>query len=167
MIRRRTLRFVGIVLMFLCALSFALAMPAFAQPKNQILFLQFSMKGDTLTLIRSEVRPGIVKEQRSHEFRDGLKYAFRSANGALLLEGTLSDPSVRRYEYEDPENPGRIKSKDITFHNVEFTIRVPYQSKMYALEVYRVRATLQSGSSVKLQKTYLATFVLPPMTRMP
>lgn len=161
------LRSIAVRLVLVFFLSVALALHASTQAKNQILFLQFRMKGDTLTLVNSALRSGNLKRQRPHEIRNGLEYSFRSSDGTVLLEGTLSDQSVRRYEYQDPDNPGRIKFKEITFKDVEFTIRAPYQSSMYSLDVYRVRATPSSGTLAKFRKTPLAIFVLPPLTRTP
>ncbi|MFA5834515.1 MAG: hypothetical protein WDA22_13640 [Bacteroidota bacterium] len=69
----------------------------------------------------------------------GIFFEVLSQNGSLLFKNNLKDPSIQHLEYEDPENPGRLLSKDIRQNDVEFTIRIPYKWEMSRVEFYRTR----------------------------
>jgi hypothetical protein len=121
-----------------------------AQPKelDQILFLHLRMKGGTLTLVKSATVPGVLKSRRSADKKAPLQLEVETAEGASLWSDTMNDPSVRRYEYEDPDNPGVIKSKVVRLNEVEFTVRVPLKKEARRLSFYRVSPPAEKGKTL-------------------
>src|SRR5262245_34470664 len=119
-----------------------------AQPKeaDQIIFLHLRMKDGTLTLVRSATVPGVLKSRRSADKKAPLQLEVETAKGASLWSETMSDPTVRRYEYEDPDNPGLIKSKVVQLNEVEFTVRVPFKKEARRLSFYRVSQPAAKGN---------------------
>ncbi len=105
--------------------------------QQKILFLHLRMQDDTINLIGSNVRSGVLKRARNLEKITGIEYEFRSSTGLLLWKGVLDDPSIRRYEFEDLMKPGQITTKEVRLKDVEFTLRVPFKKGMNHVEFYR------------------------------
>jgi hypothetical protein len=121
-----------------------------AQPKDvdQILFLHLRMKDGTLTLVRSATVAGVLKSRRSADKKAPFQLEVETAEGASLWGEKMTDPSVRRYEYEDPDNPGVIKSKVVQLNEVEFTVRVPFKKEARRLSFYRVSQPAEKGKTL-------------------
>ena len=111
----------------------------FAQHK--ILFLHLRMKDDTIHLVGSTLRAGFLKEARESETASGLEYEVRSSAGGLLFKEGIDDPSIERFEYEDPANPGILTVKQVMLKDVDFTVRVPFTEGMRDVEFYRPVST--------------------------
>lgn len=127
-------------LLALAAMGLSGGSAANAQPQSeaQIVFLHLRMKGDTLTLVKSALRPGVLKQRRPIEKPGGIYYEIVSSSGKLLWKGVAGDPSRQRLEYEDPDHPGRLKIKYVKLNEVEFTLRIPFKAGMSRLELYRL-----------------------------
>jgi hypothetical protein len=125
-----------------------------AQPPSaaQIVFLKFKMKNDTLALVQSAIRPGVLKQKRGGESRGEISYEVRSASGKLLWRGAIADPLLQRFEHEDPANPGRIKIKSVKLNEAEFTLRVPFQPEAHRIEFYRQRVAEAEQSRQKASR---------------
>ncbi len=106
----------------------------------QIVFLKIKMKNDTLTLVQSALRPGVLKQKRGGETRGEISYELRSASGKLLWRGAMANPLLQRFEYEDPANPGQLKIKSVKLSEAEFTLRVPFKPETHRIEFYRQEA---------------------------
>ncbi|MGH7451129.1 MAG: hypothetical protein ACRENG_07285 [bacterium] len=104
----------------------------------QIVFLHFKMKNDSITLVKSNTRPGVVKQRRGGETRGGIYYDAVSASGKSLWNGVMNDPMVQRIEFSDPADSGRIKIKYVTHKEAEFTLRMPFKPEAHRIEFYRV-----------------------------
>lgn len=99
----------------LCA--FLLGYPVFAQAPEQIQYLHLRRDAEGVTLLgasayRGQMKPEVQGGPLEYETDEG----FRSG---------LPDPLLQRYEYEDPSEPGRIRSLHVERASAEFTIRVP------------------------------------------
>ncbi|MDL1874332.1 hypothetical protein FBQ85_04065, partial [Cytophagia bacterium CHB2] len=70
------------------------ASTANAQPQSdaQIVFLHLRMKNDSLTLVKSALRPGRVKQRRLVEKPGGIYYEVISSSGKSLWQGATGDP---------------------------------------------------------------------------
>lgn len=119
-----------------------MANPAHAQAPSaaQIVFLHFKIKDDTVTLVKSNVRPGVVKQRRGGETRGEIYYDVVSSSGKSLWNGAREDPLVQRIEYGDPADSGRIKIKYVTHKDAEFTLRIPFMPEAHRIEFYRVES---------------------------
>ena len=92
---------------------------------NGILFLHLKLQDNRVSLVKQSAAPGVLKARRGEARGGGLEMELRSMEGQTLWKAVISDPGVRRLEFEDPEVPGRIRNKDIIVTNAEFTVRVP------------------------------------------
>ena len=143
---------------------------AFGQAKetDKILFLHLRMKDGVITLAKSATVPGTLKPQRRSEKPGAFQFEIETAAGVSLWNGAMDDPSIRRYEYEDPENPGAIKTKVVRFAEVEFVVRVPVLKDAHQFSIYRLEATpakapgAPAAEQVKMARSLLARIALPP-----
>ena len=106
-----------------------------------ILFLHLRRDTNGIVLLDSNVRPGRLKPQAS---RGDIEFETASAGDAgdagdagILDRGLIQDPLVQRFEYEDPESPGRIKVKIVERPSAEFFIRVPNREAAKTIRFYR------------------------------
>ena len=108
--------------------------------QHKILFLHLQMRNDSITILQSDVRPGILKHAQDTTTANGIEYQCRSSVGTLLFGGAIEDPSVRRYEYEDSTQPGTLRLKVVKLPSVVFTLRIPFSEDIHHIEFYRVCA---------------------------
>jgi hypothetical protein len=106
-----------------------------------ILFLHMAMQGGTVRLVGSDVRPGTLKERAASLQSSRVIVEVLSANGTLLWSGSVPDPSVRRYEYEDPARPGTLVPVVVTREATEFSVRIPSLPDMDRVEFFRLEST--------------------------
>ena len=57
----------------------------------------------------------------------------------MLFQGRARDPLVERYEYEDPDEPGKIRVKEVRRESAEIVVRVPRKDEARVMRVYRRR----------------------------
>jgi len=136
MVKSKFARVLSLAILSLFLLSlYALA----AAEKNQskILFLHLKFKDNTITLVKTTIRPGVVKPMLPPKDSDFLYYEVSSSSGVLLWKGGIKDPSFVRYEYEDPDQPGKLKVKEIKLEEAEFTLRIPYNPEFQLIEFYK------------------------------
>ncbi|MCI0693559.1 hypothetical protein L0337_16320 [candidate division KSB1 bacterium] len=107
----------------------------------QIVFLHFKIKDETITLVKANTRPGVVKQKRGGETRGGIYYDVVSASGKSLWNGGMEDPLVQRIEYGDPADSGRIKIKNVTHEEAGFTLRMPFRPDAHRIEFYRLESS--------------------------
>ncbi len=116
------------------------ALPAQTPSAAQIIFLKFKMKNDTLTLMQSAIRPGVLKQSRGSKTHSEISYEVLSSSGKLLWRGGTEDPLLQRFEYEEPANSGQIKIKYVKLNEAEFTLRMPFMPEARRIEFYRAKS---------------------------
>src|SRR6185436_13107676 len=84
------------------------------------------------------VRPGRLKASREPDARGELHLELVSTAGVPLWTGVLPDPTIRRYEYEDPASPGALKVKSVQLTEIEFMVRAPFHKDATQLRVHRL-----------------------------
>jgi hypothetical protein len=134
-------------------LSLSGFVPGLAEDAPQILFLTLKLEKDQVSLIRSATAPGTLKPSVTHP--QGLEMELTSGAGQLLWRQSVTDPSIQRLEYEDPDHPGRIVMKVVQLTNVEFTVRVPALTNAQRLHFYQSSAfssTNAAASSAPREK---------------
>jgi hypothetical protein len=112
---------------------------------DKILFLHLRMKDGAITLVKTATTPGLLKSHRGAGKRGPIEFELQNTEGAPLWRETMSDPSIRRYEYEDPDNPGVIKSKVVQLGEVEFVVRVPFSKATRRISFYRTEAASEKA----------------------
>ena len=141
----------------------AIALPAAnaqSQSEAQIVFLHVRMKNDTLTLVKSALRPGLVKQRRLVEKAGGIYYEVLSSSGKSLSQGVTADPSQQRLEYEDPDHPGQLKSIHLELKEAEFTLRIPFKPEMHRLELYRMAPAAPASGRQKVVRQLIGSIPL-------
>ena len=111
--------------------------PMFArdQEGEKILFLHLRMKGDVISLLKATTRPGLLKTP--HHQKGELALDLISADGTAVSTTLMEDPRIQRFEYEDPENPGQLKTKVVLLPETEFMVRLPYKKAAKRLAIFR------------------------------
>ncbi|HEY5912600.1 MAG TPA: hypothetical protein VJA21_18520 [Verrucomicrobiae bacterium] len=134
-----------------------------AEENNQILFLHLRLKGDAIALVSSAVKPGRLKTPVAPDKTGGLELELMSTNRAKLWSDVIHDPTVRRFEYEDPDRPGELKVKEVKVTEIEFTVRVPYHEDGGELKVYRLerQATRAEAAVSGRAKKLLGSIKIP------
>ena len=108
-----------------------------AEADGKFLFLTLRYKDGDITLVKSALVSGTLKPRRNSTRPDALQIVLEKAEGQSAWSLAIDDPSVRRYEYEDPERPGVIRSKEVKVNDVEFIVRAPLVTDVRHLAVYR------------------------------
>src|SRR5215471_14955404 len=90
---------------------------------SQIFFLHLKLQSNQVSLVSASVSSGRLKVfSQNHA---ALDVEVATSAGQVLWTNRVADPSIRHLEYEDPDHPGQIISKEVQQTNAEFTIRVP------------------------------------------
>lgn len=118
-------------------LGLALCLSIRAEEDGKFLFLTLRYKDGVITVVRSALVSGTLKPQRNSTRPDALHIALEKGEGETAWSVAIDDPSVRRYEYEDPQQPGVIRSKEVKLNDTEFIVRAPVVAGVRHLGVYR------------------------------
>jgi hypothetical protein len=116
-----------------------------ARSDGGIMFLRMALHDGKVRLVGSDVRPGILKGRPASLQSNRVVVDVLSANGTLLWSGSVPDPSVRRYEYEDPARPGTLVPVAVTREATEFSVRIPSLPDMDRVEFSRFES--RSGTA--------------------
>lgn len=130
--------------------------------QDKILFLRLQMQNDSITIVQSNIRAGVLKPVRDTGKAGGIEYQCRSSLGSLLSDGVIDDPSIRRYEFEDPAQPGKLRFKVAKLKDVRFTLRIPFKEEISHIEFYRIGS---AGTNSRLQngvKAFLGSVEIHP-----
>lgn len=130
--------------------------------KQQILFLHLRLTNGAVYLVTAAAVPGHLKPAIIAEKPGDLHLELISTNRLPIWSGVVSDPLVRRYEYEDPDHPGQLKVKEVKLDQAEFTVRVPGRKEASQLNIYRLEPPApQSAVMASSQtRTLLGTIAL-------
>jgi hypothetical protein len=122
--------------LFLLAVALLTAIRCAAGEEDKILFFHLKLTDQIVTLVDSTVRPGRLKEVSVPEKRGTIYLELTSTNGTALWSDVMADPAIRRFEYEDPDQPGNIKAKEVITTVNEFTVRVPFHKGAQQLKLF-------------------------------
>jgi hypothetical protein len=130
-------------ILILCVAAMLVLAGAYAgaQENSRIVFLHLKMRQGKVVLLDQTTRAGSLKQSRAAQQYATWTYDLVSPTGEVLWSGTMRDPSFKRYEYEDPNEPGKIRSKQVLLDDVEFTVRVPHIDSAQRVQFYRSIAT--------------------------
>jgi hypothetical protein len=146
---------------------------AFAQElPPQICFLHLSLESNQVSLVSATVAPGKLKVFPAQDAVLGLEVA--TAAGQVLWTNRVADPSFRHLEYEDPDHPGQILSKEVRLTNTEFTVRIPVMRDAHHVNFYRLNSSSTTNGAGANPSTAqvtsparqeLGSVELPPLLR--
>lgn len=105
---------------------------------SEIIFLQLHIDKDSISLIKSVVVPGAIKQPRVGSISKDIYYEVESKTGSVITSGTVDNPLIRRVEYEDPDNPGTLKTKVIELSEADFVLRLNYSDDIEAVSFYKL-----------------------------
>jgi hypothetical protein len=130
--------------------------------QHKILFLRLRILNDSITWVQSSVRPGVLKKAVDFARNGEIEYQCQSATGLLLSSSVMNDPSVHCYEFEDPDQPGTLRMKEVKLTDVEFTLRIPFREDICRVEFFRIELPRVSPVVRKAVRTFIGAIEIPP-----
>jgi hypothetical protein len=121
------------VLVILCALGG----PGDVLASDKIVFLRLEVTADSVALIRASVVDGSLKQQRVPDTSRAIQYRVFLDDGTEWTTGSRNDARIRRYEYEDSDNPGQLRSTMVILDTAFMVLRVPYHERLSHVECSR------------------------------
>ncbi|MDH4156749.1 MAG: hypothetical protein OEW00_05680 [candidate division Zixibacteria bacterium] len=104
----------------------------------KIVFLQLHMDRDGINLVTSTIVPGVLKQRRGSSKTGNMQYEVLNSAGEAVASDVLSNPLVKRFEYEDPDNPGQLRTKVIELEQTDFVVRFQYADNIDNISFYRL-----------------------------
>ena len=119
---------------------------------------------ESLTAIPLEVvLPLTVREKvlsKGERPGAGVFLELNDGEGVPVFRVLMDDPTLVVMEYEDPNEPGRIVSKEIRTETASFSIIVPAPPKASSVRFLRVRPGQEAVPAAKRRTDILGTFPL-------
>ena len=129
---------------------------------NQFLFLTLRLKDGVVTLEKAKIVAGTLKPQQNSTDEKPLLISLEQTNGIAQWNLTMDDPSVQRLEYEDPQQPGVLKTKLVATDDIEFIVRTPLITGVRHLAIHRQAAqTKLTAGGASATNSLLARIELP------
>ena len=130
---------------------------------NQFLFLTLRLKGRVVTLEKAAIVSGTLKPQVNSTDAEPLFVTLEQAEGAESWSLAMNDPSIQRYEYEDPQQPGVLKSKIVQVDDIEFIVRTPMTPGVRRIAIHHMDKSAKAASpgAAPAAKKLLARIDLP------
>lgn len=109
------------------------------ETSSKIFFLHLRLESNQVSLVSASIAPGTLK--RFSPPSASLELEVATAAGQVLWTNAVADPSIRHLEYEDPQHPGEIISREVQLTNTEFTVRIPGFINAHHVNFYRSQST--------------------------
>lgn len=138
----------------------------------QILLLHLKLQSNQVSLVTAAFAPGRLKVFPEHHAALDLEVA--TSSGQVLWTNIVADPSFRHLEYEDPDHPGQIISKEVQLTNAEFTVRVPVFRDAHHVNFHLTQSSAGTNAAganplaahlPSPQHLDLGSVILPPIPR--
>ena len=126
-----------------------------------IVFLNLSLVGDTVQLVDWSLYAGKLKQARIVGERDGIVYEALAKSGDVLWRGTVSNPSERQFEYEDPGNPGHLLAKMVKSDSSRFVVRIPANGAIDQVQFFEVKGSRPHGDQKNITRKSLGIVTWP------
>ncbi|MBU2624081.1 MAG: hypothetical protein KKG33_00820 [candidate division Zixibacteria bacterium] len=133
---------------YICALILLLTLSTVAVGKDMpagesaapehIVFLTLHADSTGISLVRARSVEGILKERRDSSQRGEIYYEVESRDGSVLAHGSVNNPLEKRLEYEDPYEPGRLRSKLVSLQETDFVVRIAHRIEIESISFYRI-----------------------------
>lgn len=114
---------------------------------DKIVFMKFKMTSNGITFSGYQLAEG---KYTAVSFSTGeINYEIINNYGSIINIGHINNPLLVRYEYEDPNNNGQLKSITIKKDYAVFFIRVPYNINISKINFYNYE---QEKNTIQLNK---------------
>lgn len=133
-----------------------------AESGDSIAFLTLRVTSDTVTLTDWQSVPGKLKRLRRQRETSGLLYEAMAAGGEILWQGSVPNPLIQRFDYEDPDNPGVLKAKLVTRDSATVVIRLPADLAAKSISFWKLRAAASPDGKTSVHRVDLGTISWPP-----
>jgi hypothetical protein len=161
------------ILSLVVAFQFACAQPSLAKRSEpeRAWRLTVNYKSGTITLLRIDtlrtILPLTIKEAilEKGDVGDGFFFEMLDDSSKLVLRSRMFDPTKTMAEYEDPKNPGQIRSSEVVHDTITFTMVVPAPASARKIRIGRVPTSRDTTGGKALRKEYLGEFPLPKISR--
>lgn len=137
-----------------------LSVCCWAGDKDQILFLHLRLQDDTVTLVKSDTRPGRLKVPVGSR-KGEIILELLASDELVLWSSVIQDLRFRRIEFPDPDHPGALKTKLITSHAAEFTVRLPFHAAARQVRLQRLEKTVNGSRPMTATAALMGTITLP------
>ena len=127
---------------------FLLASFVVAEDDGKIAFLKFKYDGEKVTLLDSKLVDGTIKEKRKEFDPAELRYDILDKDKRTLMYDAIDNPLEKKFDFEDPENPGQMKAKVVQVPEAEFTIRINYTDEIGFIRFTKYGKNPQKGGMV-------------------
>lgn len=109
--------------------------------KAGVVFLQLHIDNSGVSLIKSDVVPGTLKRSRAETGVkvSGISYEVESETGAVIASRAIDHPLIRRIEYEDTADPGRLRSEVIRLAEADFILRLGFRNDIASISFYETQ----------------------------
>ena len=120
---------------------------------DHIALLHMRLKDGAISLRNLRLKPGKLKKTDSAYRQAGtIEFEAVSREDKVVLTGAVDDPAVRRLEYEDPDNPGRLKTLVVREPDADFMVRVPWNPKIKSVRFFRLEKDRKAGAERLVRK---------------
>lgn len=154
----RRVRLLFLILVFAAGRLFGADEPP-RQPG--ILFVHLRINDGVFSVVGTTNAPGVLKSPRNAVAPRGYHLVLEDGSGRELWWQSLADPTVRRLEYKDPDNPRALKVKEVRLTETECVVRVPDVPGQRRLVLYRVRGPAEFRGNDALNREFVARLELP------
>ncbi len=152
--------------MFICMLPFESNAFSMEQKKPEnALRLTIKYQNDQMTLVKVEplqmIIPVTIKERVLKENAQSAEeyyFELHDNNENLLLRSSMNNPTISLMEYEDPENPGMIKSSIVKHNVMTFSIIISAIDEVRFVKFLRVVPGQKMLTHEKKKYKNLGTF---------
>jgi hypothetical protein len=130
---------------------------------GRMVFLDFVLDGGGMRMVAATGADGRAKSPGLLNSGLGwVHYDLFGADGALLQQGSVPDPTRQRYEFPADSNDGKIASRIVFAEQGPLAVRLPGELPIARIEFYRDRTPAGPGGA--LGREVLGTFDLrgPP-----
>ncbi|OGU35484.1 MAG: hypothetical protein A2068_06475 [Ignavibacteria bacterium GWB2_35_6b] len=118
---------------------------------DKIIYIKVKLIEGKPSEINYEILEGKIKTPKVQTFNpNDIYYELISSDETLIFEGSVSDPSIQKYEYTGDN--GEIKSVEVKQDTSEFVVRTNCNEKISKINLFKIPA---GGSLKKSKEKYM------------
>jgi hypothetical protein len=133
---------------------------------DRVLFLQFQLNQHEVRLLSANSRPGRPLRARTafhlSDLAPGIVIHALDAQGEIVWQEAIRDPSVLRCCYEHAAGGGLLTGEDVVLDSVHFSIRVPDIPEIISVVLYRNPGNRGSSGPVVSPENSMGRFTVRP-----
>lgn len=133
----KTAIIVSLTLIGVIVMMFAVPQQLPAEVECGVVFVRLHMTPEGISLVEYSCVSGQLKQPRESQNIKEITWEAMSSSDSVITKGSLDNPLIRRFEYEDPNNPGNLVSRTVELNEAYFVIRMPFSYDIKSLSFYR------------------------------